>query len=85
VPDHYVMIGPGWDADNLTSCELYIDMSTGAGLLLAITNVRSAVAADVFDAHGAFSVKWTGRVDRSLDWQEEQAAVAYDKFRAYRR
>lgn len=84
VPDHFVMIGPGWDADGLTSMELYIETATGAGRLLAITSARSAVAAYIADADGSFSVAWTGEVDRSLDWQEQQEETARDLYRKYR-
>lgn len=84
VPDHYVMMGPGWDADPLTSVELYIDMSSGAGLLLVITSMRSVVAANITDARGKFALKWTGKVERSLDWHEQQEARAREEFRKYR-
>ncbi|NUT31443.1 MAG: hypothetical protein HOV79_00055 [Hamadaea sp.] len=84
VPDNYVMIGPGWDADGLTSMELYVEMSSGVGRLLAITNTRSAIAAYIADAHGSFSFGWTGEVDRSLDWQEQQETRARKEFREYR-
>ena len=84
-PDHYAMIGPGWDGDKLTSMELYIDTATGTGRLLAITSARSAIAAYIADANGSFSLAWTGEVDRSLDWQEQQAETARDLYRKYRR
>jgi hypothetical protein len=85
VPDHYVMIGPGWDADGLTSMELYVDTAKGVGMLLAITHARSAIAAYIADVDNSFSLGWTGEVDRSLDWQEQQATIARDLYRKYLR
>ncbi|WP_205326988.1 hypothetical protein [Glycomyces sp. YM15] len=71
-----------WSAGGL-NFELWVDVHAGDGRLLAIP--RGCVcAATIAEANEAFTVSWTGDLDRPESFLQEQAATAAAVYRGQR-
>lgn len=85
VPADWTYIGD-WDTDGKVSMELYVYMGHGVGRLIAIPQTGKAVrAAEVADVDSAFTLTWTGRINRDAAWQDEQRATALARYKSRKR